>query len=124
MKLDDNAFDAAVENAISRIPDAFRSVMNNLIVTVADRPEPELLEEMGLAPDETLFGVYTGIPLTERAFTEPPLYPDEIIIFREPLLQVCRDLRELEAEIEITVVHEVAHYLGIDEERLADLGYA
>jgi predicted Zn-dependent protease with MMP-like domain len=125
MKISRRRFDQIVQQAIARIPEEFRRHLDNMIITVQSRPSPELLEEMGYAPDETLLGVYTGVPLTERStFFDPPLYPDTIYLFQEPLEQMCRSLEELEAEIEITVVHEVAHYLGIAEDRLADLGYA
>ncbi|MDT8272083.1 MAG: metallopeptidase family protein, partial [Desulfomonilia bacterium] len=71
-----------------------------------------------------LFGVYTGVALPEQSISWPSLYPDTIVLFKEPLLSVCEDITELEDEIEITVVHEIAHYFGISEERLAELGYA
>ena len=76
-----------------------------------------------MPPGETLFGLFTGVPLPERSVTEPPLYPDVILIFREPLMAACHSIETLEAEIAITVVHEVAHYLGLDEEQLEALGY-
>jgi predicted Zn-dependent protease with MMP-like domain len=123
MRMTGGRFEQAVERAIARIPEALRRHLNNLVIVIENRPSPSLLDEMGIPEDDTLFGLYTGVPLVERSVTEPPLYPDEILIFREPLLAVCRDLEELEEEIEITVVHEVAHYLGIDEERLVELGY-
>ena len=78
---------------------------------------------MGYPPDEPLLGVYWGVPLNERSVAEPPLYPDTIYIFKEPLEEMCVSLEELEEEIEITVVHEVAHFIGMSEERLAELGY-
>ncbi|MBI9086461.1 MAG: metallopeptidase family protein [Desulfobacterales bacterium] len=124
MKLTREQFEQAVEQAISRLPEEIRARMENLAVIVENRPSADLLAEMGFEPDETLFGLYTGIPLPQRSATEPPLYPDEILIFREPLEQFCRTIEELEDEIEITVAHEVAHFLGIGEERLAELGYA
>jgi len=123
MKLTPRAFDAAVERAIARIPEEIRAYLNNLAIIVEQRPWPELLAEMGVPEGETLFGLYTGVPLPERSATEPPLFPDEILIFKEPLEQYCPTPRALEAEIEITVVHEVAHYLGFDEDQLAELGY-
>ncbi len=123
MKLSMRRFEEAVERAIGSIPEEIRDHLRNLTISVEENPSHELLEEMGIPPGETLFGVYTGIPLPERSVTEPPLYPDEILIFKEPLERFCRDLEELEEEIEITVVHEVAHYLGMDEDRLAELGY-
>lgn len=78
---------------------------------------------MGIPPDETLFDVFSGVPLPERSPTEPPLYPDVIIIFWEPLMAARRSRDELEQEIAITVVHELAHYMGLSEERLEELGY-
>lgn len=122
-KLTPNAFDRIVKRALDRIPEEIREGLNNVLVSVQHQPPAELLEEMGLPPDELLLGVYQGIPLGERSVTEPPLYPDRILLFQEPLEAVCDSLEELEREIEITVVHEVAHFLGIGEDRLAELGY-
>jgi predicted Zn-dependent protease with MMP-like domain len=123
MRLNRQSFEAAVERAIARIPAEFRMHLVNLEIVVEERPSRRLLQELEVPPDETLFGVFTGIPLPERSVTEPPLYPDTILIFRQPLEEACRSLAELEAEIAITVLHEVAHYLGISEARLAELGY-
>lgn len=122
-RLSEEEFAALVEQAIARVPEEIREALGNMVITVQDRPDPELLEELGFAPDEELFGVYSGIPLNERSLTEPPLYPDIIYIFREPLEEYCRSRRELIEEIEITVVHEIAHYLGFSEQQLQDLGY-
>jgi predicted Zn-dependent protease with MMP-like domain len=80
-------------------------------------------EEMELGRDGSLLGLFVGVPLIERSVTTPPLYPDIIYLFQEPLETMCETIEELEEEIEVTVVHEVAHYLGMTEERLAELGY-
>jgi len=123
MRINRQAFEHAVERAIELIPEMFRAHLNNMTIAVEDRPSRDLLREMDVPPGETLFGVYLGVPLPERSITEPPLYPDEILIFREPLMAACGSLEELEEEIAITVVHEVAHYLGLSEDRLEELGY-
>lgn len=123
MRVNRKEFDAAVKRAIEIIPEMFRDQLNNMTIAVEDRPSRDLLREMEVPRDETLFGVFTGIPLPERSVTEPPLYPDVILIFREPLMAACRSREELEEEIAITVVHEVAHYMGLSEERLEELGY-
>jgi predicted Zn-dependent protease with MMP-like domain len=94
-----------------------------LLAGCAAQRSPDLLEEMGYPPDEPLLGVYWGVPLNERSATEPPLYPDTIYIFKGPLEEMCASLEELEEEIEITVVHEVAHFVGFNEEQLRELGY-
>ena len=123
MHINRQEFEDAVERAIEMIPEMFRAQLNNMTIAVEDRPSPDLLREMEVPPGETLFGVFTGVPLPERSVIEPPLYPDVILIFREPLMDACHNIEELEEEIAITVVHEVAHYLGMSEERLEELGY-
>jgi predicted Zn-dependent protease with MMP-like domain len=123
MKLGNREFDRIVKNAIGGIPQEIRQHLDNILITVQKRPAPDMLEEMGYPPDEPLLGVYWGVPLNERSVAEPPLYPDTIYIFKEPLEEMCASREELEEEIEITVAHEVAHYLGMSEERLAELGY-
>jgi predicted Zn-dependent protease with MMP-like domain len=123
MRLSNAEFDRIVRQAIRRIPVEIRQHLDNILITVQKRPAPDMLEEMGYPPDEPLLGVYWGVPLNERSVAEPPLYPDTIYIFKEPLEDMCVSRDELEEEIEITVAHEVAHYLGMSEERLAELGY-
>ncbi|HPI93533.1 MAG TPA: metallopeptidase family protein [Deltaproteobacteria bacterium] len=123
MNLSDQEFARIVRRSIDRIPDEIMRHVENVAITVEDRPSRELLDDMGIPPDDTLLGVYTGIALPERSMTSPSFYPDTIIIFKEPLLDICTSISELEDEIEITVVHEIAHYFGISEERLAGLGY-
>ena len=123
MRISRKQFEDTVEKAIEKIPEIFRAQLNNMTITVEDLPSQELLREMDIPAYETLFGVFTGVPLPERSVTEPPIYPDVIIIFREPLMAACQSFKELEEEIGITVVHELAHYLGLSEERLEELGY-
>jgi len=124
MNLSERAFDKIVQRAIRRIPEEIRRHLDNMLITVQKRPSEDLIEAMGLPPsDEPLFGLYSGVSLLERAVAEPPLFPDTIYLFQEPLQEACRTIEELEEEIEITVVHEIGHALGISEERLEELGY-
>ena len=123
MRLSNKEFDRIVKQAIRRIPEEIRQHLENMLITVQKRPSPEMLDELGYPPDEPLLGIYWGVPLNERSIAEPPLYPDTIFIFKEPLEEMCESKEELEEEIEITVVHEVAHFLGMSEDRLAELGY-
>ncbi|HOD36722.1 MAG TPA: metallopeptidase family protein [Syntrophales bacterium] len=123
MKLGRKDFDKAVQRAIKRIPREIRRHLDNILISVRQNPSPDLLEAMGLPPDEPLLGIYQGASLLERSTFNPPLYPDTIFIFQRPLEEMCETIEELEEQIEITVVHEVAHFLGIDEERLIELGY-
>jgi predicted Zn-dependent protease with MMP-like domain len=123
MHINRREFEHTVERVLEMIPEMFRAQLNNLTIAVEDQPSQDLLREMEMPPGETFFGVFTGVPLPERSVTDPPLYPDVIPIFREPLMATCRSLKELEDEIAITVVHELAHYMGLSEERLEELGY-
>jgi len=124
MKLNRKEFDKAVRMAYKRIPAEIRGRMENVVITVKKRPSREMLKEMGYSPDEPLLGLYDGTSLKEHSFfSTPPFHPDTIFIFQEPMEEMCESLAELEREIEITVVHEVAHFLGISEERLEALGY-
>jgi len=124
MKLTQKEFDRAVRRAYDRIPAEIRNRLDNVVLTVRRRPTREMLEETGYPPDEPLLGLYWGASLPEHSFfAPPPLHPDTIYIFQEPLEEMCESIEELEREVEITVVHEVAHFLGISEERLEELGY-
>jgi predicted Zn-dependent protease with MMP-like domain len=123
MKLNQKEFDRAVRRAIDRIPDEIREHLENVNITVRKRPSREMLDELGMTADDPPLGLYQGASMIERSVFAPPLYPDAIFIFQEPLEQMCETLEELEDEIEITVVHEIAHFLGIPEERLMELGY-
>ena len=124
MKLTQKEFDRAVRRAYDRIPAEIRDRMENVLLTVRKLPTREMLEEMRHPRDEPLLGLYWGVSLPEQSFfSPPPLHPDTIYVFQEPLEEMCESIEELEREIEITVVHEVAHFLGIDEGRLEELGY-
>ena len=108
-------FDALVDRALDDIPDELASLVRNVVVLVeADAPEDD--------PD--LLGLYDGIALTERWGDPMMELPDRIFIFRNNLLDMCDSVEQLVDEVRITVVHEVAHHFGIDDDRLHDLGYA
>jgi len=123
MKLSQKEFDRAVRRAFKRIPAEIRDHMENVVLTVRRRPSQEMLDDLGMSRDNPPLGLYQGASLMERSMFAPPIYPDTIFIFQDPLEEMCETLAELEREIEITVVHEVAHFLGMSEERLLELGY-
>ena len=115
-------FEQLVDAAISELPVEFKEKLDNVAVIVERRPPKELLEEMEVPPGDTLFGLYEGTPLTERGFNAP-LYPDRIRIFQEPIEDACSDETEMKEEIRTTIIHEVAHFFGIDDDHLEDMGY-
>ena len=113
-----------VGRVIDRLPRSFRERLLNVEFVVEERPSIELLRAEGLDPrHDTLYGIYQGIPLPDRSSLDPPLLPDKITIFAEPLLEDFPDPDELREEIRLTVLHEIAHYFGMDEEEIEDLGY-
>ncbi|WP_243856659.1 MULTISPECIES: metallopeptidase family protein [Actinomyces] len=118
-------FEHAVEDALDLIPTELLEAMDNVVVLVQDEPEPEQLTEEDY--DEqgrpALLGLYVGIPLTERDGGWSGMVPDRILIFKGPLERYCHHREELVEEIAVTVIHEVAHHFGIDDERLHELGW-
>jgi predicted Zn-dependent protease with MMP-like domain len=116
-------FDRVLRQAIDRLPEMFRGALDNLAVVVEDRPPGWLLRELGVPPGETLYGLYHGIPLPERSVLDSGNLPDKISIYRVPLEADFPDRNELAREIRMTLLHEIGHYFGMDEEELARLGY-
>lgn len=117
-----SAFEAIVKEAISDLPLRFRRAVRNLEILVEEEPSAELSAEFGHDPDQHLLGLYVGVPFPERTFGEEPYVPDQIFIFRKPLEHMCQNRRELREQIRITVIHELAHYFGFDEDHLQRLG--
>ena len=113
-----------VTEIIDRLPRRFREQLRNVEFVVEDRPSPDLLRAEGLDPrHDSLYGIYQGVPLPERSSLDPPLLPDKISIFAEPLMEDFPDPDELRNEIRLTVLHEIAHYFGMDEDEIEELGY-
>ena len=115
-------FAELVAEALASLPSKFRAKLKNVEVVIEAWPKAEELEEVGIGPEETLFGLYRGVPLTERG-VEAPLIPDQIVIFQGPIEACCGTEAEIREEIRRTVLHEIAHHFGIGEERLEELGW-
>ncbi len=116
-------FARLVEEALASIPEPLRARMDNVGIVIEEWPTPQQLEEAGVPPEDQLFGLYEGTPLIERGILVDPLLPDRISIFRGPLAEACDSEEEIREEVRRTVIHEVAHHFGMDEDALADLGY-
>ncbi len=112
-------FEELVERALDELPPELAGLLENVAIVVEDWPERQTLLAYG---QDTLYGLYEGVPLTERGSSYYGVMPDRITIFRGPLE---RDFRrdELEEQVRITVVHEIAHHFGFDEDRLEELGW-
>jgi predicted Zn-dependent protease with MMP-like domain len=121
--MDRKTFESLVQDAIRELPPIFRDKLTNVAIIVEDYPSDELLDRMEVPEDETLFGLFEGVPLTERGHFDAPLYPDRVWIFQGPIEEACRTPEEIKDEVRITVAHELAHFFGFDDEELDELGY-
>lgn len=99
-------------------------MLDNVEVVVEDEPSPVQRHELDLRDADSLFGLYQGIPLTDRGSSYNMVLPDKITIFRGPLERACASAQEVEEEVRVTVIHELAHHVGIDEDRLDELGWS
>lgn len=107
-------FDELVSDALDLVPPELAAAMDNVVVLVEDR-HPE---------DDELLGLYEGVALTERDSDYSGSLPDAIFIYRDALLEVCDSEDQVVEEVAITVIHEIAHHFGIDDDRLHELGWA
>lgn len=115
IEMDADAFEALVAAELDRLPSEMVDGLDNVVFVVEDRPEDGSLD---------LFGLYDGLALTERDRYGSGELPDRIIVYRQPHLDACDDVDGLRDEVHTTLVHEIAHFYGIDDERLHELGWA
>ena len=115
-------FEHFVDEALADLPAFFRNQLDNLAIMVEDWPDQRTLQLTGVRRPEDLLGLYHGIPLTKRTSGYMLVAPDKISIYRQPILLHCRTLAEVRSMVHHTLRHEVAHYFGIDDDRLRELG--
>ncbi|WP_022886415.1 metallopeptidase family protein [Glaciibacter superstes] len=115
LELNHDDFERLVIDELDLLPDDMVDGLENVVFVVEDRPEDGTLGTLGL---------YDGVALTERGQYGFGEMPDRIIVYREPLLAICEDLDELRDQVHVTLVHEIAHFYGIDDDRLHALGWA
>lgn len=121
--MDRSQFQYLVQEVLDSLPAEFAERLWNLEVIVEREPSRHDLEELGLGPDETLLGLYQGVPLTERGASPSGALPDVIDIYQGPIERECDGDEEcIRRQVRETVLHEVAHYFGISDERLEELG--
>jgi predicted Zn-dependent protease with MMP-like domain len=113
-------FESLVEEALQQLPQRFASLLNNVVIVVEDEPTDEDLDLLDDDddPDDELLGIYRGIALTERSHDMLPALPDQIAIFRGPILRVARNRRDAVREIRETVIHELGHYFGLHDDEM------
>ena len=114
-------FEQLVDRALALIPDPYRRALREVAVIVEDEPSPDQLRENGIEPGDTMYGLYEGVPRTDYG-ADWAASPNRITLFRLPLQEDFPEPHDLEEEVRQTVLHELAHHLGIDDDRLDELG--
>lgn len=107
-----------VEAGLDALRPEVQARLKNVAVVIADEPDARQRQENDLGPDDTLFGLYEGVPLTDRGFEDMPSLPDKITIFKLPILRAYSDPKEIAECVSNTVWHEVAHHFGMDEDEV------
>jgi predicted Zn-dependent protease with MMP-like domain len=115
------AFELLVERALDALPPRVQRLLDDVAIVIEEEPRPEDLAEQGIPADEGLYGLYQGTPATEYGADWAP-FPNKISLYRLPLEADFPDPRELAEEVRRTVLHELAHHVGMDEDRLERLG--
>ena len=114
-------FERLVLKALEDLPDQFRDALENIDIQVRWRPTPAELRRAGVRHG-SLFGVYLGVPLPRRSHWYSMALPDTIVVYQQTHERHCRNDAEIVEQVRQTVLHEIGHYLGIDEDRLQELG--
>ncbi len=120
LEFTDEQFQEMIDKAFDRLPKLHRDNVQNVAILFADEPTPEQRTELALRNDQTLLGLYQGTPLSQRNGREG-LYPDRITLFKYPLLMHSHDAHSLQEEIYHTLWHEIAHYYGLDHDKIHEL---
>lgn len=120
-ELSDEQFDALISRAMDELPQHYIKGLDNVAITYEDEPTPEQKEKMKLDEHHLLLGLYEGVPLTHRGSGWSGMLPDRITIFKHPILRVVNNDTELFEQIKRTLWHEIAHYYGLDHDRINEL---
>ena len=123
VRLSRTEFEKLVARAVEALPPRFLARLQNVEVVVESRPTEEELEQAGVEPGGTLLGLYQGIPQTERGSWYGSVLPDRIVIYQRPIEGLAGTLREIRRQVRITLMHEVGHHFGLDEDELSEAGY-
>lgn len=118
--MDKPAFEKLVQQALRRLPRRFKQKLKNITIEVEDRPSAALLDDMGITSG-TLFGLYQGVPLTDREWNYGNLLPDRIVIYQQPIEMASSSPSEIEDIVMDTVMHEVGHYFGFTDDELDEI---
>jgi len=111
-------FEALVERALRSLPRQFKDKIRNVAVVVEDWADDETLEELGIEPPDTIYGLYRGTDITRRDSSYGNVLPDTIHIYQGPIEEDCVDAEEMADLVKDTVIHEIGHYFGLDDDTM------
>jgi predicted Zn-dependent protease with MMP-like domain len=123
MDVSDEVFEELVGKALDELPEKYVSrLLKHVVVTWENRPSEEQRQRLKLRSDQSLFGLYEGVPLTQRYVSGDRILPDKITIFKDPMLDHCHDMAALQEQVKKTLWHEMAHYFGLNHPQIHELG--
>lgn len=121
LHVDDKEFNDLIAQSMDELPDKYTSKLSNVLITYEDDPSTEQRQKLQLRCNETLFGLYEGIPMTARGNGYNMVLPDKITIFKNPMLHASADIESLKAQVKHTLWHEIAHYFGLNHDRIHEI---
>jgi len=119
----DEEFEELVAEALDSVPAEFLGYLENVLIEVADLPDRETADGLGLTSRRHLLGLYHGVPLTERSVSHSGRLPDRIVLYKRNIEDCCRSREQVVEQVRKTVLHEVGHHFGLDEDDLDEKGY-
>lgn len=123
MQIEPDEFAQLVQQAVDSLPEQFRQKMENLTVEIQPIPTPELMRRYDIKGRNSLLGLYVGVPLTKKSVLAPYEFPEAIYIFQNTIQRICRTREQVVQQVRDTVLHEIAHHFGFEEDDIQDLGY-
>lgn len=121
MEISDEQFEQVINESMDELPQEYIERLDNVAITFDDDPSQEQRQKLKLRCHETLFGLYEGIPLTKRNSAYSLVLPDKITIFKNPILHASPDMASLKIQVKHTLWHEIAHYYGLDHDRIHEI---
>lgn len=118
ISINDEAFEKLISEVMDELPQQYIEGLKNLAIVYADEPDQAQRADLSLRCDQTLFGLYQGIPRTQRGITYNMVLPDKITIFKKPMLTRSENMTDLRKHVKHTLWHEIAHHYGLDHDRI------
>lgn len=120
-EISDSEFNDLIASSLDELPTEYTSRLNNVLITYEDKPNDEQRQRLHLRCNETLFGLYEGVPLTARGNGYNMVLPDKITLFKIPMLHAAHSKKSLKAQVKHTLWHEIAHYFGLNHDRIHEI---